>query len=103
MTGSLLAIKVSLTPSITHDSVHEHLSSIIQGTMMEFSDDSLASLTDLARVRKIYKLGDLAATKGGGSLGKKNVSTTKTGDEERLEISGIEGAVLGAMALRGAT
>lgn len=53
-------------------------------------------MTDLARVRKIYKLN----SGGGGGKGKKEVNGVGGEKDERREL---EVSILGAMALRGAT
>ncbi|KAI9845553.1 MAG: hypothetical protein M1837_004650 [Sclerophora amabilis] len=107
-TTSLLVVKVSTAPSITHESVQQHLSAVVEGTALEFSDENLCTLTDLAKVRKLYKLNSVSSKQAG-------VANTKTGDrkEERKangvshpdanEFKEVEAAILGAIALRGAS
>jgi EKC/KEOPS complex subunit CGI121/TPRKB len=96
-TTNLLVIKVS-TPSapLTGEQIQEHLTKVIEGTQIPFSDDELRQMTDLARMRKIYKLNNA----GGGAKNAVNgVSSVNAVDESKeLEI-----LVLGCMALRGAT
>lgn len=68
---------------------------MVEGEQVPFEDDVLASMTDLARVRKIYKLN----VQGGG---KKDAVVNGVGKEE-VERKELEITVLGSMALRGAT
>ena len=87
-----MVFKVS-TPSqpTTANAVQHHLTRSVEGTQVEFSDEVLAEMTDLARVRKYYMLNAI-----GGNVGKDNAPSK----EERKEL---EVLVLGSMALRGAT
>ncbi|KAA8574710.1 hypothetical protein EYC84_003960 [Monilinia fructicola] len=100
-TTALLVLKVAPASSAPH--IAAHLSSAIEGQAVEFDDEVLRSGTDLARVRKLYKL-NLA---GGAGAGKKGANGKANGagasasaEDERREL---EILVLGAMALRGAT
>ena len=63
---------------------------------MSFSDDELRGMTDLARIRKIYKLN----TGGGGAKKAFNGVNGVSAMEESKEL---EIWVLGSIALRGAT
>jgi EKC/KEOPS complex subunit CGI121/TPRKB len=94
-TTSLLIIKIS-TPSaqVTAQQIQEHLTKSIEGKQVPFEDDVISKLTDLARIKKIYKLN--AAGRGG----KKETAGGVTETEERKEL---EIFVLGSMALRGST
>ena len=96
-TTGLLVIKVS-TPSapFTGPQIQERLSKVVEGTQIPFSDDELRDMTDLVRVRKIYKLNSA------GEGGKKAV-TGADRPSESDERKGLEILVLGSMALRGAT
>ncbi|KAH0562846.1 hypothetical protein GP486_002533 [Trichoglossum hirsutum] len=99
-TTSLLVIKVSTSPSITHESVARHLDLVVKGTPVEFSDNNLSEMTDISRVRKIYKLnkgqsGSPSNRRGAGGSG---VDDTGPSEEKELEI-----AIIGAIALRGAS
>jgi EKC/KEOPS complex subunit CGI121/TPRKB len=107
-TTSLLVIKIA--PASAAGSIAEHLGAVMEGDAVEFADAELSSLVDVKRVRKIYKLG--AASGGGGGGGKGGmkgadmngvnggVGQVKSEEDERRELSI---AVLGMMALRGAT
>ncbi|KAI9781308.1 MAG: hypothetical protein M1839_006101 [Geoglossum umbratile] len=98
-TTSLLVIKVSVSPSITHESVAQHLGLVVKGTLVEFSNKVLDEMTDLARVRKIYKLNTgQNVPPGRGDAGGSGVNGAGHSERKELEI-----AVIGAMALRGAS
>lgn len=69
----------------------------MEGKQVPFSDEELGTVTDWARVRKVYKLplvGQQGKKKGMGEEEKRE------GERERREL-GVQ--VLGAMALRGAS
>ncbi|KAH8596659.1 kinase binding protein CGI-121-domain-containing protein [Bisporella sp. PMI_857] len=91
-TTNLLIMKVS-TPSLptTSEAVQDHLVASIQGIQVAFGDEVLAGMTDLARVRKIYKLNSSSA---------KGAKISVSADVEKKEL---EMVILGSMALRGAT
>ena len=96
-------IKIATSAKITHESVKQHLSSSIEGQPTDFSDETLARMADLARVRKIYKLSAPAVTKA-----RKNALENLpviNGDRGTMEHDRkeIEVNILGLMALRGAT
>ncbi|PMD20871.1 CGI-121-domain-containing protein [Hyaloscypha hepaticicola] len=105
-TTNLLIIKVT-TPSsaLTASEIQSHLTSSIEGEQVPFEDSILQQLTDVPRVKKIYKLN----SNGGG--GKKNGQLNGTGGDglsisrngEESERKELELLVLGAMALRGVT
>jgi EKC/KEOPS complex subunit CGI121/TPRKB len=101
-TKNLLAIKVSVTPNITHDSVQEHLTKVIQGTPLTFGDDTFKGITDVAKVRKAYKFGAGAETPKGKPAAKE-VNGIREGEENIDERKEVEVAIIGMMALRGAT
>ena len=98
-------IKVGTAPDITRESVERHLNAVIEGRAVEFSDEELQRIVDLARVRKIYKLNSTGA-KGKnskaqtGEEGSNAVVGNKQGDSD---MKALEVAILGMMALRGAS
>lgn len=94
-TTNLLVIKLSISPDITHGSVKQHLDAVVEGDAVAFDDQVLARMTDLARIRKIYKLNVPVQTSGKKKREGDNVSD----ESERKEL---EVMVLGLMALRGA-
>jgi len=112
-TPDLLAVKLSTSSSITSSSVSEHLAASVIGTLVEFSDQTLAPLTDVAKVRKLYKLGGVGedSSKGKrwrkdgseeGSRGHDGVERKYAEKDIGRERKELEVAVLGLMALRGA-
>ncbi len=94
-TSNLLVVKLSTSPEITHEDVQQHLKSAIEGTAVEFSDTVLSKMTDMLRVRKIYKVNAQAQT--GGKKAKSNGAVSEEAEKKELEA-----VVLGLMALRGA-
>jgi EKC/KEOPS complex subunit TPRKB/CGI121 len=104
-TTNLLIIKVSTpTSPTTASEIQSHLTSSIEGEQVPFEDLALQKMTDVARVKKIYKLNS------SGGAGKKNGQANGVG-VEALNVNGakederkeLETLVLGAMALRGVT
>ncbi|KAL4791972.1 kinase binding protein CGI-121-domain-containing protein [Aspergillus venezuelensis] len=91
-TTSLLVIKVSVAPKITHDTVAAHLAQSVEGTSVPFDDENLSGISDVAKIKKAYKLGALSSIPAGQANG------TADKAKRQLELS-----VLGAIALRGAT
>lgn len=96
-TTSVLVIKVSMIPTITREFVQRHLDSIIEGTAVQFSDENIRMMTDFAKVRKVYRLAD-SRSKPRGKVG----GQPGPNDAEK-NMTEIQSAILGAMALRGAT
>ncbi|KAJ5888196.1 hypothetical protein N7495_008237 [Penicillium taxi] len=86
-TKDLLAVKVSVSPEITHDSVAAHLESSIKGTSVPFDDQIISEISDITKIKKVYKLAALPSPGDKVSNG--------TDARRRLELS-----LLGAIALR---
>ncbi|PYH38494.1 EKC/KEOPS complex subunit CGI121/TPRKB [Aspergillus neoniger CBS 115656] len=91
-TKDLLVVKLSVTPEITHDSVAAHLGQNVEGMPVPFDDETLSKISDIAKIKKAYKLGALNTTPPN------QANDTQDNGMRRLELS-----VLGAIALRGAT
>ncbi|KAL4921071.1 kinase binding protein CGI-121-domain-containing protein [Aspergillus aurantiobrunneus] len=91
-TSSLLVVKVSVNPDITHESVAAHLAQNVQGTPLPFDDAVVAGISDIAKIKKAYKLGSLPPASSN------QVNGARDEGRRRLELS-----ILGAIALRGAT
>ncbi|KAJ6092633.1 hypothetical protein N7486_007922 [Penicillium sp. IBT 16267x] len=89
-TKDLLVVKVPVSSEITHDSVATHLETSIKGTSVTFDDQILSEISDIAKIKKVYKLGALPTP------GVKQASGTPDDANRRLELS-----ILGAIALRG--
>ena len=89
---------MATSASITADSVQEHLSRIIDGTALMFSDENIKGSTDMDRIRKVYGL------KGLTPDAKLVYPEAELGssDGERRGLSELEQHVLSAMSLRGA-
>ncbi|KAI5297842.1 hypothetical protein KEM56_004496, partial [Ascosphaera pollenicola] len=81
-TKDLLVVKIATSPEITHDSIAAHLQENIQGTAVQPTDENLKEITNIDKVKKIYKL---SALKG----------------QDAATVKRIEMSVLGAIALRG--
>ncbi|RMZ89008.1 hypothetical protein DV736_g3767, partial [Chaetothyriales sp. CBS 134916] len=95
-TKNMIVLKVSANPSITLDSVRTHLTSSIKGEEMPFEDAVVQQCSDLARIRKIYKL-----NAGGASTRAKAANGNDQGGNG-VEVADLEHQILGFMALRGA-
>lgn len=98
-------VKVGTTPDIAHESVEQHLNAVIEGRAVEFSDEELRPTVDVGKVRKIYKLngtGDKGKKSKSQSLGEgRNGAVGDTGGD--AEAKALEVAILGLIALRGAS
>lgn len=81
-----------MTPEITHDSVAAHLESSVEGTFVPFDDVILSEISDITKIKKLYKLGALPSP-----VAKPDASQPYQDEaRRRLELS-----ILGAIALRG--
>lgn len=77
----VLAIKVGDGAS----QIEAHLTEHVKGDIVPFTDDSLAAICDYARIRKVYKCGDM----------------TKGGQPDADKIKEAEAFIIGSMALKG--
>jgi EKC/KEOPS complex subunit CGI121/TPRKB len=77
-----LAIKV-LTKDLDTDAVGAHLEQNVQGEVVSFTNEHLASFRDDARIRKLYR-----------------IDAPKKGESTVLGVE-AEAFVLGSMALKG--
>ena len=82
---------------MTASSVAQHLSAAIEGNPVEFNGENLSKMTNLGKIKKIYKLGDSRPKQGGGNPGATN------GFNEEQERTELEILAIGLMALRGQT
>ncbi|GAM38300.1 hypothetical protein TCE0_033f08915 [Talaromyces pinophilus] len=87
-TKDLLVVKLSVTPEITHESVAKHLENSVEATPVPFNDETISSISDLVKIRKLYKL---------------NQSVSKAADGQGNAVKDLEPLILGAIAIRGAT
>ncbi|PVI05298.1 CGI-121-domain-containing protein [Periconia macrospinosa] len=97
-TTNLIAVKFSLTPDVTNESVAKHLSEAVQGVSVDVGEDGseLGLFADLSKIKKIYKVND-GGVKGKG--GKKGV-TDQVGTVKD-ERSALENIIMGVMTLKG--
>lgn len=77
-----------MTPEITHESVAKHLENSVEATPVPFNDETISSMSDLAKIRKLYKL---------------NQPVSKAADGHFNAVKALEPLILGAIAIRGAT
>ncbi|CAG8959311.1 hypothetical protein HYFRA_00013081 [Hymenoscyphus fraxineus] len=92
-TTNLIIVKISLpSKEVSGEEVSKHLSEVVEGELVGFSDEVLGGLVDERRVRKVYKLGGVGGGKGG---------VIQSGGEREREKRELEVLVLGGMALRG--
>ena len=102
-TLDLLVIKVSTSPSVTFESVRSHLESVVDGTCADFNDESLQVTSDLGKIGKAYKIDSSVSSKGQIRSLKSHMSGMSGIDPVAKERKELEIAILGAIALRGAT
>lgn len=102
-TSDLLVIKVSTSPSVTSESVRSHLEGAIEGICLDFNDESLQATSDLGKIRKAYKIGSNMLSKGQNRQSKSHLSSIDGVNPILNEKKELELAILGAIALRGAT
>ncbi|RMZ68520.1 hypothetical protein GMOD_00008229 [Pyrenophora seminiperda CCB06] len=114
-TTTLIAVKLPLSSSgpegsyskdesITNESVRKHLESVIEGTCIEIDEtgEQLAVSRDIAKIRKVYKLGGGDGT-GAGKKGSKGVTMNNHGNGGKTEdeTAMMESVILGIIALKG--
>jgi EKC/KEOPS complex subunit CGI121/TPRKB len=94
-TTSLLAIKV-LPASASTEIVATHLQDSVRGKPLPFTDETIAQHSDMALIRKIYKLSSSNTIRGAASSSSVNGTRSK-----EKEIKEAEAVVLGMMAIKG--
>jgi EKC/KEOPS complex subunit CGI121/TPRKB len=94
-------LKIATTPDVTLESVNRHLSANIKGQEMDFEDATFHKMTDIDRLRKVYKLGP--STPKGRSSTTINGESGSTSGVASDETKHLEVQILGLIALRGAT
>ena len=100
---SLVVIKISTEPSVTVSRVSEHLSANLEGTMVDFNESNISRLTDMGRVKKIYKMDDKMSGKEGRKKHSSQIKEAPSTEQQMDDRKEIEMIVLGQMALRGLT
>ncbi|KPI42543.1 EKC/KEOPS complex subunit [Cyphellophora attinorum] len=91
-TKNLIVVKVAEAADLTQDQVAEHLSANVKGEEVVFREEALEGISDIARIRKIYKLPAPSASKATNGV-----------HPSASDLEHLEAQILGAMALRGAT
>lgn len=91
--AALVAVKFSLSPDTTTESVGKHLGDAVEGESVAIGEngEELSRFADLGKIRKIFKLND-------GGKGKKGAAVNGEAKDER---KGLESVILGTMALKG--
>lgn len=89
----IIAVKLSLTPEVTNESVSKHLGEVVQGESVEVEEqgEELGMWADEAKIRKVFKLND-------GGKGKKGAALNGAAKDERKEM---ESVILGVISLKG--
>ena len=86
------------------EQVSQHLGKAIEGESVAFGDEQLRNVTDLSKVKKIYKLNAPASGKGPQrKKGQQEPVPEKLLTDVVDERREIEAIVLGMIALRGAS
>lgn len=98
-TRDLLVIKLATSTSITAESVSRHMGAI-EATPVEFNDENLQKISDVDRILKTYKIARMASNPSDGG---KVVNERRHGPEILQGRNSIEVAILGMIALRGAS
>jgi EKC/KEOPS complex subunit CGI121/TPRKB len=99
-TTSLIAIKVVTVPQSTSEeqaaiaNISQHLQTHVQGQQMSFTDVTLAEVSDVDRIRKVYKA-PLPPTPKGGKAQSNGTAASPS------QIHDLEAILLGSMAIKG--
>ncbi len=109
-TTELVVVKVATDEGITGEGVAEELEGVVEGRGVVFCDEGLRAVTDVGKVRRLYKLplGGGEGDKGQRRRKRKDGSEEGSGEVVRIgkgkewERRELEVAILGLMALRGA-
>jgi EKC/KEOPS complex subunit CGI121/TPRKB len=94
-TSCLIAVKFSLTDEVTRESVERHLTEAVEGEAVEIGEggEGLGMWTDVAKIKKVYKLND-------GGKAKKGAKSAVNG-EGKDETMQMEDAIMGIITLKG--
>jgi len=108
-TTELVVVKVATHEGVDREGVVKHLEGMVEGREVEFCDEVLRVMTDVAKVRNLYKL-PLVGGEGKGQSKRRRKDGSEEGSGEVLGVGKgaewerreLEVAILGLMALRGA-
>jgi EKC/KEOPS complex subunit CGI121/TPRKB len=99
-TKDLVVVKVSTNPNVTHESVETHLQDAIKGTPRPFEDRTFLGISDLPKIAKAYKV---SSTQQANSIPSSASLMNGGSDIAQEGRHHLQVAMLGLMALRGAT
>ncbi|KAF2469024.1 CGI-121-domain-containing protein [Lindgomyces ingoldianus] len=100
-TTHIVAVKLSLSPSVTAEAVSRHLSQHIEGTSVEIGEggEGMGMWADREKISKIYKL-DVTTDRSGKKGRKEKVVNGDVG-REGDEVKEMEMVILGIMTTKG--
>lgn len=87
-------VKVATSPEITQSSVSGHLEQNIKATSCPFTDETLSSMTNRARMKRICRLG----TAGTDAFKKLDAAAESDGARKQIDM-----LLMSGIAIRGAT
>jgi EKC/KEOPS complex subunit CGI121/TPRKB len=101
-TREIVVVKVGGEDGVSLEGIREFLAENVEGEEVEFNDENLGKVSNVERIRKIYKVstGSKAIRTINGSS---NGSSANHADGPDDETKFLETQILGAIALRGAT
>jgi EKC/KEOPS complex subunit CGI121/TPRKB len=88
-----------LDPTITNESVSQHLGRVVEGTSVAIGEkgEELGEWCDVDKVKKVYKLGG----DGGTNKGNKGETVNGQASDKAHERRMMESVILGTIALKG--
>ncbi|MCJ1313709.1 hypothetical protein MMC25_007388 [Agyrium rufum] len=98
-TTNLIVVKLVREGEQQVESVAQHLAKEVEGTAVPFDEDHLCDLSDVEKIKKIYKL---TAPAKNNKFRQKGFETSSTAGDSLAEREELESIILGMMALRDA-
>ena len=96
---------LGLNVTVDKASVEQHLSENVKGTLVDYDDMALGSVSDIDKIRKIYKLSSKdngkARRRKDGTLEGALTSSASTNQSGDHQVNELEMQILGLMAIRG--
>jgi EKC/KEOPS complex subunit CGI121/TPRKB len=98
-TETLIAVKLSLSPETTSESVASHLRDAVKGESVEIGDqgEEIGAWTDLHKVSSVYKLDTVGGVKPGAA--KKGAVNGEIAEADKRKE--MEAVILGIMTIKG--
>jgi len=109
-TTSLLAVKILDASNSDLPNPSAHLGASVEGTRVGLTGATLSEITDLSKIRKVYKLDSSSGQTAGGSKKSKGGRASGTASTEKRTngihkqtdaLKEIEAVIIGIMALKG--